>query len=225
MIKRPTLWAAFCLALCCASVAQAEMIVSQSNNPRVVFSDAVRSVLGSDHAGLTSVTQRRMDRLRTEPARAVETMRYDASFLKNLPPANGNETWRCLTEALYFEARGESVKGIFAVAEVILNRVESTNYPDTVCGVIYQGTGKKYQCQFTYACDGQKEVIREPRAWNKVGKIARLMLSGEAPADLTNGATHYHTKSVNPRWARVYPRTATIGYHHFYRQERRVASN
>ncbi len=225
MLKRPTLWAAFCLAFCGASVAHAEMTASQSKNPRVAFSDAVRDVLGSDHDGLTSVTQRRMDRLRTEPARDVDVMRYDASFLRALPAVSGNETWRCLTEALYFEARGESVKGIFAVAEVILNRVESKNYPDSVCGVIYQGTGKKYQCQFTYACDGHKEVIREPQAWKKVGKIARLMLSGEAPADLTDGATHYHTKSVNPRWARVYPRTATIGYHHFYRQERRVASN
>jgi spore germination cell wall hydrolase CwlJ-like protein len=91
--------------------------------------------------------------------------------------------------------------------------------------VIYQGTGQKYRCQFTYACDGKKEVINEPRAYEKVSKIAQVMLAEDAPRDLTSGATHYHTKSVNPRWARVYPRTTTIGYHHFYRQPQRVASN
>ena len=142
-----------------------------------------------------------------------------------MPFEKGGESWACLAEALYFEARGESVKGIFAVGEVSLNRVEHPAYPDTVCGVIYQGTGKRFQCQFTYSCDGKKEVFNERRAYEKVGKIASLMLGGKAPLDLTEGATHYHTKSVKPRWSRVYPRTATIGYHHFYRKAAQLASN
>ena len=58
----------------------------------------------------------------------------------------------------------------------------------------------------------------------KVGKIARLMLDGIAPMDLTGGATHYHTKAVKPKWSRVFPRTTTIGYHHFYREPSRIAS-
>lgn len=149
---------------------------------------------------------------------------YNRAWLASQPKATGGEEWRCLAEALYFEARGESVKGQFAVAEVIMNRVESSRYPDTVCGVINQGTGKKYACQFTYTCDGKAEIIHEPRAFQSVGKIAKVMVDG-APIDLTKGATHYHTKSVNPRWARTYPRTATIGYHHFYRQSYRTAQN
>ncbi len=122
-----------------------------------------------------------------------------------------------------FEARGESVKGQFAVAEVILNRVESSRFPGTLCGVINQGTGKKYQCQFTYTCDGNKEVIREPKAYERVSKVARAVLDGAAP-DLTNGATHYHTTAVRPKWSRVYTKTANIGVHIFYRHNYRAAS-
>ncbi|MEM9845279.1 MAG: cell wall hydrolase [Pseudomonadota bacterium] len=132
--------------------------------------------------------------------------------------------WACLAEAIYFEARGESVKGQFAVAEVILNRVDSAEFPDSICKVVNQGTGRKYACQFTYTCDGMPEKINEPKAFDRVSKVAHVMTEGAERA-LTDGATHYHTKSVNPNWSRVFSRTATIGYHHFYRMPTRVSSN
>ncbi len=146
------------------------------------------------------------------------------SWLDAQPKATGGSEWRCLAEALYFEARGETVKGQFAVAEVIMNRVDSERFPKSACAVINQGTGKKYQCQFTYTCDGLKEIIAEPRAWERVSKVARAVLDGRAP-ELTDGATHYHTNAVNPNWARVYTRTAEIGVHIFYRHTWRTASN
>jgi spore germination cell wall hydrolase CwlJ-like protein len=146
------------------------------------------------------------------------------SWLDQQPPASGGPEWRCLSEALYFEARGETVQGQFAVAEVIMNRVESERFPTSACGVINQGTGKKYQCQFTYTCDGLKEIIAEPRAWDRVSKVARAVLDGRAP-ELTDGATHYHTTAVKPNWARVYTRTAEIGVHIFYRHSWQTASN
>ncbi|MEM9580759.1 MAG: cell wall hydrolase [Pseudomonadota bacterium] len=149
---------------------------------------------------------------------------YTRSFLDSLPAASGGKSLKCLSEALYFEARGETVKGQFAVAEVIMNRVESARYPDTVCGVINQGTGRKYQCQFTYTCDGRAEVIHEKTVHERLKKIAKLMLS-DKPRKITNGATHYHTTAVRPRWSRVFPRTATIGVHHFYREPTRVSRN
>jgi len=105
-----------------------------------------------------------------------------------------------------------------------MNRVKSSRYPNSVCGVINQGTGRKFACQFTYTCDGKAENISEPAAFRRVGKVAKMLVNGKAPK-LTNGATHYHTKAVNPSWARVFPRTTTIGFHHFYRETRRVASN
>jgi spore germination cell wall hydrolase CwlJ-like protein len=149
---------------------------------------------------------------------------YSKSWLDSQPPAAGGDQWRCLAEALYFEARGETVKGQFAVAEVILNRVKSARFPDSLCGVIRQGTGRKYQCQFTYTCDGRKEVIAEPRAFERVAKVARAAMDGQT-ADLTGGATHYHTTAVRPSWARVYKQTARIGVHVFYRHTYRTASN
>lgn len=131
----------------------------------------------------------------------------------------------CLTEALYFEARGESLMGVQGVAEVILNRRDSGAYPDTICGVINQGVSSRlYNCQFSYNCDGQPETINEPEAWDRMDGIARRMLA-EGPRPLTKGATHYHTRQVSPSWASRIPRTAEIGAHLFYREPVRTASN
>jgi len=158
-------------------------------------------------------------------AQAAEArISFTRDWLRSQPEADGGAQWRCLAEALYFEARGESVKGQAAVAEVILNRVDSERFPDTVCDVITQGTGKRYQCQFTYTCDGHPETIHEPRAWEQVGKVARAMIDG-AQRRLTKGATHYHTTAVRPGWARTYTHTATVGVHKFYRHVWRVSSN
>lgn len=149
---------------------------------------------------------------------------FSKAYLRALPTAQGGKEWACLSEALYFEARGESVKGQFAVAEVILNRVSSSAFPNTICGVVNQGTGRKFACQFTYTCDGRAEVIREPKAYEMVGKVAKLMMDGR-PRTLTKGATYYHTKSVRPRWARVFERTVTIGFHHFYVKPVQISRN
>ena len=230
MFTRPTLWAAIVFAFCGNSSVLADVIISQSNDPTAAYSDRVAVVFGTGHEANTSFTSS-LSRAAKEAEATVsrnsslgEIVAYDKNYLKSLPHLPGGASWKCLSEALYFEARGESVKGIFAVGEVILNRVAHSDFPDDVCGVIYQGTGKRYQCQFTYSCDGQKEVIAEPRAYEKVGKVARLILTGTAPMDLTDGATHYHTRDVNPRWATVYPRTVSIGRHHFYRRGEQIAS-
>lgn len=156
-------------------------------------------------------------------ARPVEAS-FSKTWLDSRPEPTGGDQWRCLSEALYFEARGETVKGQFAVAEVILNRVKSGRFPDSLCGVIKQGTGRKYQCQFTYTCDGRKEVIAEPKAFERVSKVARAAMDGISD-DLTGGATHYHTSAVRPSWANVYKKTARIGVHVFYRHTYQTASN
>ncbi|WP_324753033.1 cell wall hydrolase [Roseovarius sp. Pro17] len=182
---------------------------------------AIVKVLGQDQRGLSAMSQVRVANYLNVPA---ATSGYTSEWLAAQKPAAGDAQSRCLSEALYFEARGETVKGQFAVAEVILNRVDSPRYPDTICGVINQGTGQKYACQFTYTCDGRPEVIAEPRAFERVGKIARIMAKG-AKRPLTKGATHYHTKSVSPGWAQSFPRTASIGYHYFYKQPTRLSQN
>ncbi|MHA3978879.1 cell wall hydrolase [Halovulum sp. GXIMD14794] len=148
----------------------------------------------------------------------------ERALLDKLPKASGGPEWACLTEALYFEARGESLKGQLAVAEVILNRVESRRYPDSICGVISQGESRRHGCQFSFRCDGKPETFNERRAYERVGKIARVMLDGRDRA-LTDGATHYHTTAVKPSWSRRLTRTARIGSHLFYRLPLQQASN
>ncbi|MEP2715603.1 cell wall hydrolase [Pseudophaeobacter sp.] len=155
----------------------------------------------------------------------VTELTFTKAWLDEQPVATGDANFSCLAEALYFEARGETVKGQFAVAEVIMNRVNSAQFPNTLCGVINQGTGRRYQCQFTYTCDGHEEVIREKAAYVRVAKVARLVIDGAAP-DLTAGATYYHTTAVSPRWSRSFTKTTRIGVHLFYRDERyRTASS
>ncbi|MDV4168262.1 cell wall hydrolase [Rhodovulum sp. FJ3] len=203
--------------------ANADVTVSTSTNPIEEIDGRLSRLLGAERQGLSAVNQRRLEALAL-PAPAATDLRYDAEWLSTQPAATGGEQWACLAEALYFEARGETLKGQFAVAEVILNRVSSRSYPDSVCGVINQGTGKRYQCQFTYTCDGHAEVIHEPAAFERVGKVARIMLDG-ASRTLTGGATFYHTKAVNPSWARKFERTATIGQHYFYRKPLQLSLN
>ncbi len=172
--------------------------------------------LGTDV--ISSLTPQDIQKFSRKPTKKSSTPIYSNEFLATVPYQEGGKQWRCLTEALYFEARGESTRGQFAVAEVILNRVDSARFPDSLCGVINQGTGKKFQCQFTYTCDGRAERITDQASWRRLGKVARLMMDG-APRNLTFGATFYHTTSVRPRWARVFTNTATIGVHRFYRRE------
>ncbi|MGR3662738.1 MAG: cell wall hydrolase [Paracoccaceae bacterium] len=175
---------------------------------------------------LGSVLIRRYVQLIVEnvPTNSDTIYAYSRAFLDTQPKVSGNAEWRCLTEALYFEARGESVKGQFAVAEVILNRVDSVRFPGSVCKVIHQGTGRKFACQFSYTCDGKKETVHEPAAWDNVSKVANIMLTG-VPRELTRGATHYHTTAVSPRWSKVFSLTTVIGVHRFYRMPTRTASN
>lgn len=208
----------------------AETVMSTSTAPSAGIDSAdpildkrLDALLGQERKAFEAVPGKRIKRLSTTPRAAKATadapsVQYSRKWIDSQKPVtNGGAEWACLAEALYFEARGETVKGQFAVAEVILNRVSSRLYPGSVCGVVNQGTGKRYQCQFTYTCDGLSDKIREKAAYERVGKVAWLMLQG-APRDLTGGATHYHTNAVRPRWARSFPRTAQIGVHSFYRQ-------
>ncbi|MDQ2092016.1 cell wall hydrolase [Marimonas arenosa] len=184
---------------------------------------SVKQLVSKEKRALGSIPAEQLDALMQRPTSAGP-ISYSRNWIAAQPKATGGAQWACLTEALYFEARGESVKGQFAVAEVILNRVDSQLFPNSVCSVIKQGTGRKYACQFTYTCDGHKEVIREKAAYERVSKVARLMLDG-APRALTKGATYYHTKAVRPSWSRKFYRTATIGVHHFYRRHTRLSQN
>ncbi len=209
------------LAFAFAVPATAEVTVSASNNPAIELNERLGSLFGAERRAVTALTADDIARMLTTPSGKAGDA-FTRKALDAMPTPTGGRAWACLTEALYFEARGETLKGMAGVAEVILNRVDDPRYPGDVCSVINQGTGKLFRCQFTYTCDGRPETMADRSAYVQVGKVARLMLDG-APRNLTSGATHYHTKSVKPRWSRVFPRTTTIGYHHFYKEPSRVA--
>jgi len=124
---------------------------------------------------------------------------------------------KCLAEAVYFEARGEAVRGQIAVAQVILNRAFSGKYPDSVCGVVYQNKHRHLACQFTFACDGHPDVIREPDMWDRAQKIAKAMLDGQLWLPEVDRSTHYHAYWVRPSWVSEMKRNWKYGVHTFYR--------
>ena len=124
----------------------------------------------------------------------------------------------CLAQNIYFEARSQPLIEQVAVAQVVLNRVSSSAYPDTVCGVVYHNKypNQLHKCQFSWWCDGLSDVPRSPAAWLQANQIASLVLSPGFP-DLVDGATHYHANYVSPNWASSLVSVATIGTHKFYR--------
>ncbi len=129
----------------------------------------------------------------------------------------------CLAQAIYHEARGESLDGQMAVANVIINRAFSKKYPSTICGVVFQNADKgKYKCQFTFACDGRSDEGKERAAWNRSMKLAEEAFAefqrGERPDVLPGGVLYYHTTAVAPKWSHTFRRVAAIGSHVFYSQ-------
>jgi spore germination cell wall hydrolase CwlJ-like protein len=127
---------------------------------------------------------------------------------------------KCLTEAIYFEARGEPVRGQIAVAQVVMNRVFSGYYPNTVCGVVYQNANRHLACQFTFACDGIPDVVREPDAWERAKKIAAETIDGQLWLPEVGKATHYHAYWVHPSWVHEMTKMYKLGVHTFYRPKR-----
>ena len=134
-----------------------------------------------------------------------------------LDEASRAKSEKCLAEAIYFEARGEAVRGQMAVAQVVLNRAFSGKYPNTVCGVVYQNAHRHLACQFTFACDRIPDVIREPDMWERAKTIAVEMLDGKLWLPEVGKATHYHAYWVRPSWVREMTKMHKLGVHTFYR--------
>ena len=126
----------------------------------------------------------------------------------------------CLAEAIYYEARGEELEGKLAVAGVILERVNATNIPNTICNVVHDGVYLngmivRNKCAFSYYCDGKGEPMKDPVAREDSFYIAELALQGVIYTE-TKGATYYHASYVNPAWANDFTFLGRVGYHLFY---------
>ncbi len=137
---------------------------------------------------------------------------------KPLPLSVGTKKeQRCLAEAIYFEARGESEEGQVAVAQVVLNRVKNPSYPNSICGVVYQNKHKRNRCQFSFACDGIKDRISSKGAWRTAQRLTKEVLDGKQYLKMVDASTHYHATYVNPRWAKSMAKRGQIGLHIFYK--------
>jgi spore germination cell wall hydrolase CwlJ-like protein len=124
---------------------------------------------------------------------------------------------RCLAEAIYFESRGEPLRGQLAVAQVVMNRVFSPFYPRDVCGVVFQNANQHLACQFTFACDGIPERVTDWHAWRRAKHIAKQTLDGKIWVREVARSTHFHAYYVHPRWVRSMKRMVRYGAHTFYR--------
>ncbi len=205
----------------------ADVTVSHSNDPTAAIGGQMAMLLGAERQALDALPEQKLNELAVGPKVATRVtagkkpaapvlIRYDEAWLAAQPAPAGDAEWECLRKAIYFEARGETLKGQFAVAEVILNRKESGRYPATVCAVVGQrGNGG---CQFSYVCDGRADAMGDAAAVDRAGRIARVMLDG-APRTLTTGAMYFHTRGVTPDWSHRFDQTASIGAHLFYRQD------
>ena len=133
----------------------------------------------------------------------------------------------CLALNTYHEAKNQSMVGQIAVAEVVMNRVADSRYPNTICEVVKQGPKYKgsdvpvrHRCQFSWYCDGKSDIPKNEKAWKKAQDYAYLVLYNRIAIDVTEGATHYHATYVKPSWAKTKKRTTRIEKHIFYRGEK-----
>lgn len=127
----------------------------------------------------------------------------------------------CLALNIYHEARGEPLAGQIAVSEVVLNRVDSPQFPNTICNVVKQGEYNNTQpvlnrCQFSWWCDGKSDSPTDIEEWDKAVNLANSLVHNNH-LGITEGSLYYHATSVNPYWAKYYEAVVTIDNHVFYR--------
>ena len=184
-------------------------IVPAAVNLKAEDEDAnVRPVLSPSRKQVEKVIQLK----RSKVAKVKDKDTLKAIALRRVQLAEEN----CLARAVYFEARSESELGQLAVAKVILNRVKDPEYPNTICGVVYQGSGRRNSCQFSFACDGLPDDVRSAEAWGHAKRVAKMSIAGDAHVAAIGTATNYHADYVKPKWAKSMKRLIKIGRHVFY---------
>ncbi len=150
------------------------------------------------------------------PGTAISAAQPLLALSATRTPDDAARAIECMTAAVYYEARSQNDDGQRAVAQVVLNRVRDRAFPDSVCGVVYQGSTRRTGCQFSFTCDGSMAFRRDPASWAHARDIAVAALSGQVYAPV-GSATFYHANYVLPWWASSMDRIAAVGAHIFYR--------
>ncbi|WP_339915584.1 cell wall hydrolase [uncultured Brevundimonas sp.] len=163
----------------------------------------------------------RLEQLRNQPGSNLRRVSLTSASPAARPFHLGNaldesRDLECLTQAVYYEARGEGRDGMQAVAQVVLNRARHPAFPKSVCGVVFQGAARRSGCQFSFTCNGTMHNPVNRVAWNRARDVASRALSGHVYAAVGN-ATHFHTTNVSPRWRNSLIRVNQVGSHLFYR--------
>ncbi|MCH9697491.1 MAG: cell wall hydrolase [Gammaproteobacteria bacterium] len=198
-------------------------------------SSLIRSIPEIIHSVLPSTLSSRIIQnihpVISNPARSIQALLNNSSQSRSTgtfnrrvsyhaPSEIDKEELYCLALNNYFEARGESRLGQYAVASVVLNRVKNPRFPDSICGVVKQGGfTKKYQCQFSWWCDGMSDKPMNKKAWKQSIELARSVLK-KHHNDITAGALWYHADYVRPYWRTSMKRGPKIGRHIFYSAKR-----
>ncbi len=200
-----------------------DLAIAERHDPFSVTGAAQRDRESADFAarldrapsgagGVTAVSLMLRPDLGPEGDTVARRMRF-----ASIGALDGARDLDCLTEAVYYEARGESDKGQAAVAQVVLNRVRHPAFPKTICAVVFQGAGAvKSDCQFSFVCDGSMRAARDDEAWDKAQRVAARALSGARLADI-GAATHFHVSGLADQWGEGLIRVTQVGMHVFYR--------
>ncbi len=207
--------------------------VKEAKKPDPAIPAYLADLVTSDKADVlaTAYAPREPDYASASPFEAL--LNDDPNDGRFVPPlAEGDHAWmqqplpasvfsdkeqQCLANAVYFEARGESLRGQAAVAQVVLNRVRNPTYPKTICGVVYQNDSWFNRCQFSFACDGKKDRILSPGHYRRAQEVAMAVTAGKIFIPEVGSATHYYAEYVSPGWARAMQKMTKIGLHIFYR--------
>jgi len=201
--------AALAVVLCAGSAAVGAATVNRPHTDKVA---AVTAAPVLRPAVVTAAAAPVAAPVTAQPVRAVAAS--DPAMLQLLAEH------RCLSEVMYYEARGEGQDGQMAVAEVVFHRLRHGRYGHSICAVVYEGAGNS-GCQFSFTCNGELAQHKSASAWRSAEVLAARILTGQtALGDTTGNATHFHAASISPDWAvdNGMERTAQIGNHIFYRQ-------
>ena len=213
--------AGMCIAVIAGVIAPLPLISAQASAKRAY---ATKSALAVDFVKTENLAAPKLQSLSADIHSLPVAIR-DAALISDIPTLdvnlmsaaeNANAQTKCMAQAIYYEARSETLSGQKAVGEVVLNRVASKHYPYSVCGVVFQGFSRATGCQFSFTCDGSMGIAPKGKAWERSQLLAEHMMIG-AHKPMTAKATHYHTTNVNPKWAGSVQPTRQIGSHKFYR--------
>ena len=207
-------WIAACFALVVVQ-GQAFAVDPTPNTPKDPVNNPQTGKVAEDKAEVLEQKAAAVKEGEATPAKAEPISSVEVQAVDPAGAAPVDDPITCMARTIYWEAKGAKDADMEAVASVVMNRLGHDGFPDTVCGVVKQGSEKK-ACQFSWWCDGRSDQVQEAVEYDVAKEIARKALNKSLP-DRTKGAMYFHDRNVKPDWAKEYIRTAETGKFMFYK--------